>query len=383
MCVCVCVLWRRFLMRTPELADAEKLAIANVERAWQHNGKALGHGEQEGQSKGVGEVRSRARKGRAGQKKQPQRGLGVAQLEKLRLQEQSKQEAACLVSLQSLPSMGFTEQNQNGAMYLRHIKGGTSHHHTNARGSAPLAFGNGRLGPPDKLAEYLAREGHRHPGKGGTMDGDVFQTFMSLASSDQYRSVSLSRHERGHSVSIMLPLRKDDSEMAFICNNYPQAVTLGKNVHDPSSSSANTPGTEGSPTSSPGPSALACVASPPNSSVRESSYFSSALISRASPASSHPSSVEIGDEKPSSAEMDMPNESMLHGFSSVSSKNVVEVGMINAKLFPVVVTADAGGAPIFTLTTPQGFDPSSGPAIVDRLPRECNNIVPVVVRVSP
>eukprot|EP00249_Psilotum_nudum_P033689 c51315_g1_i1 orf=3-371(-) len=43
--------------------------------------------------------RSRARKGKHGPKKQPQRGLGVAQLEKLRLEEQSKQEAACIASL--------------------------------------------------------------------------------------------------------------------------------------------------------------------------------------------------------------------------------------------------------------------------------------------
>lgn len=367
-------------MRTSELAGAEKLAIANVERALQHNGKALGRGEQDRLSKASGEVRSRARKGKPGQKKQPQRGLGVAQLEKLRLQEQSKQEAVCLSSLQSLPSVGFTDhQNQNGAMYLRHIKGAISHHHANARGSAPLAFGNGRLGPPDKLAEYLAREGHRHVGKGGTMDGDVFRTFMSLASTDHSRSVSPSRHERGHSVSIMLPLRKDDSEMSFICNDYPQAVTLGKNVHDPSPSSANNPGTEGSwPTCSPASSALACVASPPNSSVRESSFFSSALVSRASPASSHPSSSEIGDEKRSSAEVDMPNESVLHGFSPVPNTGVVEVGMINAKLLPVIVTAGAGGAPIFTLTNPQCFESSSSSAI----PRESTN-VSVVVRASP
>jgi hypothetical protein len=368
------------LVRTPEVADAEKLAIANVERAWQHNEKSLGRGEQEGQHKASGEVRSRARKGKPGQKKQPQRGLGVAQLEKLRLQEQSKQEAACLASLQSLPSMGFTDQNQNGAMYLRHMKGAISHHHANGRHGSALAFGNGRLGPPDKLAEYLGREGHRHVGK-GSMDGDAFRTFMSLASTDHSRSVSLSRHERDHSVSIMLPRRKDDSEMSFICSNYPQAVTLGNNVH-PSPSSVNNPGTEGSPTSSPASSALAYVASPPNSSVRESSFFSSALVSRASSANSHPSNAEIGDEKRSSAEVDMPHKSVLHGFSPVSNKGVMEVGMINTKLFPVIMTAGAGGAPIFAVTNLQCFESSSGPAIVDRLPQESTN-VPLVVRASP
>ncbi|MCO5569040.1 hypothetical protein L7F22_022746 [Adiantum nelumboides] len=45
--------------------------------------------------------RSRSHKPKNAPKKQPQRGLGVAQLEKLRLEEQSKQqEAACLASLQ-------------------------------------------------------------------------------------------------------------------------------------------------------------------------------------------------------------------------------------------------------------------------------------------
>ena len=365
------------LMRTPELADTEKLAIANVGRTW-HNGKTLGHGEQEGQHRAAAEVRSRARKGKPGPKKQPQRGLGVAQLEKLRLLEQNKQEAACLASLQSLPSMGFIDQSRNGAMFLHHIKGGISHHHANGRGSA-LAFGNGRLEPPDNVAEYLARKGHRHVGK-GTMDGDVFGTFISLASTDHSRSVSLSRHERGKSVSIMLPRRKDDSEMASICNNYAQAGTLGSNVH-PSSSSVTNPGTEGSPVRL-APCALACVASPPNSSVRESSFFSSSLVSQARPVNSHPSNAELGDEKRSTGEVDMPSEFVLHGSSPVSNKGVMEVGMINAKLLPVFVTAGARGAPIFTLTKLPCFESSSDPANVRCLPRESTNI-PVVVYASP
>lgn len=352
------------LMRTPELA------VANVERAWQQNEKALSHGEQGGPlRKASGEVRSRARKGKSGQKKLPQRGLGVAQLEKLRLQEQSKLEAARLASLQSLPSMGFTDQNQNGAaMYLRHIKGAISHHHSNGHGSA-LGFGNGRLEPPDKLAGYLARESHTHVGKGG----DVFRSFMSLASTDHSRLVSLSGHERGHSVSIMLPSRNGDGEMSFMCNNSPQVVTLGNNVHA-SPLSVNNPGRDGASPARP-----ACVA--PNTSViRESAFFSSALVSGGCTANNHPSSAEMGDEKRSSAEVDTPK---VHGFSSVSDDNKggMEVGMINAKLRPVYVTAGAGGAPIFTLTNLQYFESPLGPASVGRHPRENNNL-PVVCKVD-
>lgn len=358
------------LMRSSELADAEKLAIANVERAWPHNEKGLG---QEGQQKAsTGEGRSRARKGKSGQKKQPQRGLGVAQLEKLRLQEQSKQEAACLASLQSLPSLGFTDQNQNGGMYFRHIKGAISHHLTHGRGSA-LAFGNGRFAPPDKLADYLARDGNRHVGN-GTMDGDVFRTFVSLASTDHSRSVSLSRHERGPCVSIMLPRRKDDCEMSFLCND----TQLGNNLHA-SPSSINNSGTDGSPTRR-APCALAGVASPNSTSVRKPPFFSSALLSRASPVDSHPSNAEIGVDKRSSADVDTPNESLPHGFSSVSNRGVMEVGMINTKLLPVFMKSGAG-APIFTLTNLQCFESSSGPANVGRLPRESTS-EPVVVRLS-
>lgn len=336
------------LMRSPELADAE--------RAWPHNEKSV-----EGQQKVSGGEggRSRARKGKSGQKKQPQRGLGVAQLEKLRLQEQSKQEAACLASLQSLPSLGFTDQNQNGAMYFRHIKGAISHHLTHGRGSA-LAFGNGRFGPP----EY---HGHRHVGKGGTtMEGDVFRTFMSLGSADHSRS----RHDRGPCVSIMLPRRKDDFEISYLCNDGTQ---LGNSVHA-SPSSVNNSGTDGSPTRR-APCALARVASSPNSGVRKPSFFSSALLNRASPGDSHPSNTETG----SAAEVETPSQSPLsHGISPVSSRGAMEVGLINPKLLPVYVKAGAG-APIFTLTNLQCFESSSGPATVTRLPRD-STVEPLVVR---
>lgn len=55
--------------------------------------------------KGSGACGGRTRRAKSAQKKQPQRGLGVAQLEKLRLQEQSKQEAASLATLQGVQSL--------------------------------------------------------------------------------------------------------------------------------------------------------------------------------------------------------------------------------------------------------------------------------------
>ncbi|XP_024373431.1 uncharacterized protein [Physcomitrium patens] len=359
------------LMRTSELAGTEKVVIGNVERARLHNEKALGQGEQEGHQKTSAEGRSRARKGKCGQKKLPQRGLGVAQLEKLRLQEQSKQEAACLASLRSLPSLGFTDQNQNGGMFFRHLKGAIYHNHNTNRGSG-LPFGNGRFGPPDKLVEYLSREGHRHVGT-GTRDEDIFRTLMSLASTGHSRSASLPHHERGPSISSMLPRRKDDCDTSFVCNNTHTEI-LGNKVHAPHSS-ANDPSTEGSPARR-APCALAWVASSPNS-IRKPSFFSSELVNRASPVDSHASNVEMGGEKWSSPNVDTLKESVPHVLSPVSNNDVVEVGVMNAKLFPVVVK-DVAGAPVFTLTNVQCYESSQDPAIVGRLPRDRTN-VPVVV----
>eukprot|EP01018_Ginkgo_biloba_P003868 Gb_21350 [translate_table: standard] len=63
---------------------------------------------------GSGSGRCRSRKVKNGVKKQPQRGLGVAQLEKLRLQEESKQEYICNGAL-GLPevTLGSKELKQN------------------------------------------------------------------------------------------------------------------------------------------------------------------------------------------------------------------------------------------------------------------------------
>jgi hypothetical protein len=351
------------LMRTAVLDGAEAVAIGNGECSRLHNEKALAHGEHAGQLRASAEGRSRTRKGKSGQKKQPQRGLGVAQLEKLRMQEQSKQEAACLASLESLPSFGFSGQNQNDGACFRYIKGAIPHHHNYGRSSS-LPFGNGRLGSPDKLGGYHAREGHRQSGK-GSVDEDVFRTLLSLASTDHF---SRARHVGGPAVSIMMPRGKDDSERFFGCHN-PQADTLGNKVQGPPSSVNNNPGTEASPARRASY-ALACDVSSPNS-VKKTSFFSSALVSEVSLTDCHASGVEVGDEESAlaGATVETSKESVPRVFYPVSSKGVMEFGVVNAKLLPVVVNTSAG-APIFTVTNLQCFKSSLGPASLGRLPRD-------------
>ncbi|KAI5064895.1 hypothetical protein GOP47_0020252 [Adiantum capillus-veneris] len=80
--------------------------------------------------------RSRSRKPKNAPKKHPQRGLGVAQLEKLRLEEQSKQqEAACLASLQQQNLhhqshyIHFQQKNQQAPyLHYQHQKFLQPHH---------------------------------------------------------------------------------------------------------------------------------------------------------------------------------------------------------------------------------------------------------------
>lgn len=358
------------LMRTPELDGAETSAIGNVDCSQLCNAKALGHGEHARQARTSAEVRSRTRKGKSGQKKVPQRGLGVAQLEKLRMQEQGKQEAASLASLQSLPLFGFSGQNQNDGMCFRYVKGAMPDHHNYGRSNS-LPFGNGGLGSPDKLGDYLAREGHRHSGK-CSMDEDVFRTLViSLASTDHF---SRPRHPGGPSVSIMLPRRKDDCEGYFVCHNA-QAESLGNKLHE-SASSVNNPETEALPARR-APCALAYDTSP-SSSVRKTSFFSSALVRQANPTDSHASSVEVGDEKSAvaGAAVDTITGSEQRVVSPLSSKDVMEVGVVNSKLLPVVVNTGAE-APLFTFTNLQCFKSSLGPANLGRLPRDLAS-VPVV-----
>ncbi|XP_057837351.2 uncharacterized protein LOC131047464 isoform X2 [Cryptomeria japonica] len=82
------------------LAGTQKVPLSSL--TYTREGSISGNMIQEENSQHPHQQRSSrsSRKSKNGQKKIPQRGLGVAQLEKLRLEEQQKQEAACLASLQ-------------------------------------------------------------------------------------------------------------------------------------------------------------------------------------------------------------------------------------------------------------------------------------------
>ncbi|KAJ7524850.1 hypothetical protein O6H91_17G024700 [Diphasiastrum complanatum] len=94
------------LMQRGDLVTPEKILFSPLMHSrFEAEGGIENPKEEAGLQRGSEGGRYRSRKGKNGQKKQPQRGLGVAQLEKIRLQEQSKHEAACLASLQYLRGM--------------------------------------------------------------------------------------------------------------------------------------------------------------------------------------------------------------------------------------------------------------------------------------
>ncbi len=211
-------------MRTPELATAEKLSINCIEHTTRLQTDKVSQVDHEGPSHKTTAVEgrsSRARKGKSGQKKQPQRGLGVAQLEKLRLQEQqSKQETACLESLQSsLPapfaSSADHHQGSSGVVGLRCASRGggplppltTSHHHHHQGSSSTTALSpcsNARLGPPDKRSDFLAGEYHHHHHSlaRASSEKDVLKTIMSLARDpSNSNAATTARHAQGSRTS--------------------------------------------------------------------------------------------------------------------------------------------------------------------------------------
>lgn len=349
------------LMRTPELASAEKLSMTSIEHTRLQTEKVLSHADHEGQHKAIVDGRSRARKGKNGQKKQPQRGLGVAQLEKLRLQEQSKQEAACLASLQSLPSFSFTEQN--GGICFRQVKGSISHHASN--GSA-VSFGNSRLGPPDKLSDYLSDECHHLAS--GTRESEVLRTIMSLASNDQLNSSSVARHGQGPPLSIMLPRHKDDSEASFSCSPLHSVTSASETPGSKGQGSCgNTPSSEETP-EKVASCALACLGSPAKFTSK-ASFFSNVLASRNNVLESQASSLK--EEEKRGGDVDRAQES---AYMFPVSSCVSEAGVVNPKLLPL---AKDGGGAAFTLANLQCFESTLGPASMRHLPRDCVDI-PVV-----
>ncbi|KAJ7523730.1 hypothetical protein O6H91_18G060600 [Diphasiastrum complanatum] len=119
------------LMQTPDVVSTEKYVFSPVGHSHFQAEVVSGISQDQAvQQKAAQAGRSRPRKGKNGQKRLPQRGLGVAQLEKLRLQEQTRQESACLTSLHAatLPFSSFGEQGSTFCLpysFGHQYKGGT------------------------------------------------------------------------------------------------------------------------------------------------------------------------------------------------------------------------------------------------------------------
>ena len=352
------------LMRAPELAVGEKLSVANVEHGRLQQEKVVSHGEHEGHLLKA-EGRSRARKGKNAQKKQPQRGLGVAQLEKLRLQEQSKQEAACFASLQGLPPFGFTDQN--GCIGFRPMKSGSMSHQPGR--STGVSFCNGPTGPAEKLSHYLAGDG-RQLGK-GAVDGDMFRTIISLANSDHSTAGSFARHTQGGPpVALMLPQNRESMDHSYGCTFVHTVPSLASLSERPVSRGQGSCGTSAYAEESSGklPSCVvASLGSPPGSTAK-SSLFSNALTTGVNIGDSLASNVEQGEQRLSEAD----RESVY--MFQVTNNGVGDGGMVDAKLFPV---GKNGAGSLFTSSSLQCFESSSGPAKLRRLPQDRAE-VPVV-----
>lgn len=346
------------LMRAPELGVGEKMAMGVV-----------GVGEQEvGGQKGTVEGRSRARKGKNAQKKQPQRGLGVAQLEKLRLQEQSKQEAACYASMGGLPPFGFGDQNGGGVCF-RPMKsgggGGAMAHQGAGHSGGGVSFCSGHAGVGEKLSHYVAGDG-RQLGK-GAVDGEMFRTIISLASSDHSTAGSFARHAAqggGPSVALMMPRNRESMEHSYGCTSMRTVPSLASLSERPVSRGQGSCGTSAYAEEASGkiPSCVvACLGSPPSPTAK-SSLFSNALTTGVNIVDSLASNVEPGEQRLSKADRES-----VHMFQ-VASNGVGDGGMVDAKLFPAVGKNGAGS--LFTSSTVQCFESSSGPAKLCRLPQD-------------
>ncbi|XP_024398461.1 uncharacterized protein [Physcomitrium patens] len=350
------------LMRSSEVAAVEKLTMASREQVRLQQEKVPGHFEQEGPHKVSSEGRSRGRKVKNAQKKPPQRGLGVAQLERLRLQEQSKQEAACLASIQVLPSFSFTDHN--GGICVLPLKSGTVSHQQPGLSSA-LSFNNGRTGPSEKL-HYLAEDGHQL-GK-VAVDGEGFQSIMSFANSDHSTAGTFARHAQGgQSIALIFSRNREIREHSYGCNSMrtvPSLSSLSSLSERPGSRGLGSCGTsayaEGSSGKFP-PCVQGCHGSPPSSTAK-SSLLSNALTTGVNLVDSLASNAEQGKQRLS--EMDRESVYMFQ----VTSNGVGDAGMVDAKLFPAV--GKNGAVSLFTSNNLQCFESSSGPAKLRRLPQD-------------
>jgi len=298
------------LMRSPELAVGERLSMASLEH------------EQEKvvSQKPSSEVRTRARKGRNAQKKQPQRGLGVAQLEKLRLQEQSKLEAACFASWQGPPpSFGFADQN---GICFRPMKSGTMSHQPSA-----LSYCNGRS---EKLSHYLSGD-PRQLGK----DGDMFRTIISLANSDHSTAGSFARH--GHEgVALMLPRSRERMEQSYGCTSMRTVPSLASLSERPGSKGQGSCGTYAEESSGK-QLMVACLGSP-SSPTAKSSLFSNTLTTGVNLVDSLASNVEQVEQQ----RLSEAGRESVHKFQVPSNGVGDAAGVRDTKLLPAAAKYGAG-----------------------------------------
>ncbi|XP_024382135.1 uncharacterized protein [Physcomitrium patens] len=357
------------LIRGPELAAVEKLSMASREQGRLQQEKAGTHGEHEGLHRKVSsEGRGRARKVKSAQKKQPQRGLGVAQLEKLRMQEQSKQEeskqeqskqeqskqeAVCLASFQGFPPFGFMDQN--GGM-----KNGTMSHQPVH--STAFSFCNDRTGPSDKL-HYLSGDGRQLSKV--AVDGETFRAIMSFANVDHSTTGSFARRARGgQSAALMFAQNREIRDHSYGCNSIRTVSSLGSLSERPGSRGQGSCETsvyvEGSSGKLPS-CAQACLGSPPSSTAK-SSLLSNSFPAGANLVDSLASNLEHEVQRLSEVDRES-----VHMFQ-VTSKGVGDAGMVDTKLFPAVGRNSAMS--VFTPSSLQCFESSSGPAKLRRLPQD-------------
>lgn len=124
------------LLRAGGLSNTQKVPLSSLTYTTKEGSSMIQQDEDQQQQQHQRSSRS-SRKSKNGQKKIPQRGLGVAQLEKLRMEEQQRQEAACLASLQrahALPPLTGALHSQGTSLVFSHnyasqIKGRTLQQH--------------------------------------------------------------------------------------------------------------------------------------------------------------------------------------------------------------------------------------------------------------
>ena len=339
------------LMQPAEYSGvAEKLAIAREQQQQQHTrfpahgGDSSEGGHHHHHQKAEGNVRRR--KGKNGQKKQPQRGLGVAMLEKLRLQEQSKEQRN-LDAVENFASMQSS--------HPRHLFVSSDHHHHHHYQSGGVVFNRQMIAPAPHHAVAISTS-HCHNGSFAA-NGDGFRTLMAFASSDPTGLGTRHRHGRA---PISLPSnchKVDIRDVPYLCHNKGRASSNSPVGNDQDSSPKH-------------------MVSPPKLGL----YYSNA-------ASSWPSAGDSGqtlamgkvvEDRRKLLDVDGAKVSSPHALS-LGADDVLEADVINGKLLPTVEDG-AGGQSVVTCTNLHFVEPFPGLASARHLPRDHTN---VVVRTPP